>query len=147
AVAGRGQLVLVHGSTAGTRLDDAVKHAARAAALVARAPCTPADVPLAPWIRILSGLTHGIQPGARPCSRFERFAEILDALGAAPRERSAVVVLEDLHHADRASLLLLELLARALPHRPLAVIAAYRDVSATPGHPLAESLAELLHEP
>jgi hypothetical protein len=147
AVAGHGQLVLVHGPIARKRLKDAIDHAARGAALVARDRCMPADVPLAPWTRLLSSFTHGNLPAARPCSRFERFAEVLEALGAATHDRPAVVVLEDLHHADRASLLLLEMLARTLPDRPLAVIAAYRDVSSAPGHPLTESLAELLREP
>jgi len=80
-------------------------------------------------------------------SRFARFAEILDALDAVTRDVPAVVILEDLHHADRGTLLLLEMLARTMTDRPLAVIAAYRDVSTSPGHPLAESLAELAREP
>jgi hypothetical protein len=84
---------------------------------------------------------------ARQCSRFKRFAEILGTLDAATREAPAVVVLEDLHHADRASLLVLEMLAHALPDRSFAVIATYHDVSAAPAHPLAESLAELVREP
>jgi AAA ATPase-like protein len=148
SIAGRGQLVLVQGPAARTRLHDAIEHAARGPARVARVRCTPGDLPLGPWMRIVSSLANTCPPESFPeRSRFARFAEILDVLGAATSDVPAVVILEDLHHADRSTLLLLEMLARIVPHRPLAVIAAYRDVSGSPGHPLTESLAELTREP
>ena len=147
AVAGRGQLVLVQGAVGRRRLDDAAEHVAHGPARLARVRCVPADVPLAPWTNVVHALAGGTRTPPRPCSRFERIAEIIEALGAETRDAPAVVLLEDLQHADRASLLLLEMLARTLPQRPLAVIGAYRDVSASPGHPLSESLAELVREP
>jgi hypothetical protein len=61
-----------------------MEHAARGPARVARVRCTPGDVPLEPWMRIVSSLTEASPPEPSPeRSRFARFAEILDVIGAA----------------------------------------------------------------
>ena len=57
-----------------------------------------------------------------------------------------VLILEDLHWADSASLDLLPALARALPHLPVLVLATYRENELNREHPLASSLPHLVRE-
>jgi class 3 adenylate cyclase len=57
-----------------------------------------------------------------------------------------VVVLDDLHWADRPSLLLLQFLARELEGSRLVVLGTYRDVELGRQHPLEETLAALARE-
>src|SRR5262249_9886373 len=57
-----------------------------------------------------------------------------------------VVVLDDLHWADKPSLLLLRHLVRRLGDSRLVVFGTYRDVELDRRHPLAEVLAELRRE-
>src|SRR5262249_24937373 len=55
-------------------------------------------------------------------------------------------VLDDLHWADKPSLLLLEFLARELRGSRLLVLGTYRDVELRRQHPLAHTLAALARE-
>ncbi|MCI0799984.1 MAG: hypothetical protein J4O06_14485 [Chloroflexi bacterium] len=55
-------------------------------------------------------------------------------------------MLDDLHWADKPSLLLLEFLARELSGARLLIIGTYRDVKLSRQHPLAESLGGLNRE-
>jgi class 3 adenylate cyclase len=57
-----------------------------------------------------------------------------------------VLILDDLHWADRPSLLLLRHLVRRLGDSRLLVLGTYRDVELDRRHPLAEALAELRRE-
>jgi len=59
----------------------------------------------------------------------------------AARQRSLLLVLEDLHWADQGSLLLLEFIAHDIGANSLLVLATYRDDEVTA--PLAQTLAEL----
>ncbi len=59
-------------------------------------------------------------------------------------DRPLVVVLDDLHRADPASVRLLNHLAHHVPFERILLVAAYRDVEAeAPGHPLARALTDL----
>src|SRR5262249_5955973 len=60
--------------------------------------------------------------------------------------RPLVVVLDDLHWADEASLRLLRFLAGALADARLLVLGTYRDVEVRRGHPLGEVLHALARE-
>lgn len=57
------------------------------------------------------------------------------------------LVIEDLHAADTASLLLLRFLAGQVSDSHILVLATYRDVELTPDHPLTPALSELAREP
>ncbi len=59
-----------------------------------------------------------------------------------PRRRSCSL-LDDLHWADKPSLLLLQHLARKVPSSRLIVLGTYRDVELDRRHPLSETLASL----
>ena len=60
--------------------------------------------------------------------------------------RPAVLVLEDLHWADEASLDVLRVLGRRIDGAPALVVATYRD-DEVEGHPLARVLGELASAP
>jgi len=55
-------------------------------------------------------------------------------------------VLDDLHWADKPSLLLLQFVARELAGSRLLLMGTYRDMELSRQHPLAESLGELTRE-
>ena len=64
----------------------------------------------------------------------------------AAQSHPLMLVLDDLHWADRSSLLLLEFLARELQSSPLLVLGTYRDVEVSRRHPLSETLGTLIRE-
>ncbi len=75
--------------------------------------------------------------------RFRLFEAVTSLLADAAHLRPLVLFLDDLHWADRPSLLLLRHLARSAKDAPLMVLATYRPVEVGDEHPLAEALAEL----
>jgi tetratricopeptide (TPR) repeat protein len=58
-----------------------------------------------------------------------------------------MLVLDDLHWADKPSLPLLQFLARQLTESHLLVVGCYRDLELSRQHPLSEALAQLSHVP
>jgi tetratricopeptide (TPR) repeat protein len=62
------------------------------------------------------------------------------------RERPWLVVLDDLHWADKPTLRLLQFVARELSTMRVMVVGTYRDTELSRSHPLAEALAELNRE-
>ncbi|HEY1295138.1 MAG TPA: AAA family ATPase [Chloroflexota bacterium] len=75
--------------------------------------------------------------------RLRLLSAVLDFLRAVGATHPLLLVLEDLHDADRGTLDLLVYLARNLAGTPLLVVATYRDVEVDRAHPLAPALAEL----
>ena len=65
----------------------------------------------------------------------------------ASRAEGLVLVIDDLHAADPASILLLLFVSKQVREGPLPVIATYRDVELTPDHPLSGALPDLAREP
>jgi DNA-binding SARP family transcriptional activator len=80
-------------------------------------------------------------------ARFRLFCATAEFLRQACRTRPIVLILDDLHAADPASLLLLRFLARELGSIHLLVLGAYRDVDPVPGQPLREMVVEVVREP
>ena len=79
-------------------------------------------------------------------ARFRLLDSIASFLKRAAANRPLVVVLEDLDAADAGSLGLLEFVAQEIEQAPLLLLGAYRDVDLTRGHPLTQTLAELMRE-
>ena len=75
--------------------------------------------------------------------RFRLFEAISSLLADAAHLRPLVLFLDDLHWADRPSLLLLRHLARSAKDAPLMILGTYRPVEVGEAHPLTEALAEL----
>jgi class 3 adenylate cyclase len=80
-------------------------------------------------------------------SRFQLFDSITTFLHNAARSQPIVVFLDDMHWADKPSLLLLEFLSRQLRDSQILVICTYRDVELGRQHPLAQTLASVIREP
>ncbi len=83
--------------------------------------------PLYPWRSILSALDR---PSAEPQgegSDFAAWESVVTALVSAAREEPLLVVLDDLHWADTATLRVLRLLVESAPVVPLVVVATWRS--------------------
>jgi predicted ATPase len=94
-----------------------------------------------------------VMPGLEPppsldpeTARFRLFDAVASFLRRAARTNGLVVVLDDLHWADRSSLLL-EFVARVLADSRLLLIGTYRDVEVSRHDPLNDTLAELIRQP
>src|SRR5262249_58370536 len=70
-------------------------------------------------------------------------AVVAALLGLARRRSATIVVVEDVHWADEATLDVLRLLARKLGQAPLLALATYRDDELDRVHPLRVLLGEL----
>jgi DNA-binding CsgD family transcriptional regulator len=163
ALAGRGSLVLV-GGEAGigkTALVEALaREAAARSALVLTGGCydLTATPPFGPWAEIARAYRADGELPALPAAL--RSEEALQALGslaalfeavraflaAVAGHRPLVLVLEDLHWADLASLDLLRFLARHVAEHPLLLLATYRSDELTRRHPLYQLLPVLARE-
>ena len=80
-------------------------------------------------------------------ARFQLFDSITTFLLNASRPAGLVIVIDDVHAADLASILLLRFVGGQVREGPLLVIATYRDVELTPDHPLSAALPDLAREP
>ncbi|HXI89357.1 MAG TPA: protein kinase [Blastocatellia bacterium] len=76
-------------------------------------------------------------------ARFRLFDSVTTFLKNASKLQSLVVILDDLHWADKPSLLLLQFLARELKDASILVIGTYRDMELGRQHPLSQTLGEL----
>jgi DNA-binding CsgD family transcriptional regulator/tetratricopeptide (TPR) repeat protein len=80
-------------------------------------------------------------------ARFRLFDSITTFLKNAAQSQPVMLVLDDLHWADKSSLLLLQFLARQLGGSRLLIVGCYRDMELSRQHPLSETLAQLSREP
>ena len=74
---------------------------------------------------------------------FRCFREFIERVA---RREPCLVVLEDLHWADDATLLLLEHLAPHLSDLPLLIVGTYRDVDLEVSRPMAKTLRQLVRQ-
>ena len=78
--------------------------------------------------------------------RHRLFEAVGDLLEAVSRANPIVLVLDDVHWADKPSLLLLRHVLRRPAAMPLLILATYRDTDLDRSHPLADVLADLRRE-
>jgi len=140
AESGRTGIVLLEGGPGigkSRLLETVATSAAATGALVRRGRCYEADdAPcLWPWTQALGAAS------VQPAPTFDAMAAALRGLLESAEGRPLVVLLDDLHAADDASLRLLEFIARTTEDRPLLLAGAYR---ATPDGALDARLPELL---
>ena len=76
-------------------------------------------------------------------ARFRLFDSIATFLRTSGQRQPLVVMLDDLHWADKPSLLLLEFVAREISSSRVLLVGTDRDVELSRQHPLAETLGEL----
>jgi tetratricopeptide (TPR) repeat protein len=120
--------------------------------------CPPAV--LAGQVRLVSGELRRVVPelaervpelaepltGDPEGARFRLFEAVATLLCEAAQGRPLVLVLDDLHWADKATLLLLKYLARYPREASLMVVGTYRETDVEPGHPLNGVLVDLARE-
>lgn len=103
-------------------------------------------VRLFPELRELPGFSEPRQEDDPEYARFRLFDAYSRFLSSASTRNPLVVVLDDLHWADRPTLQLLQHLARDLGHMRALVLGTYRDTDLVRTHPLSETLAALNRE-
>jgi len=102
--------------------------------------------------RMLPELAHRLPSLPEPLegdpdgARYRLFEAVSALLCAAARRRPVLLVLDDLHWADRPTLLLLRHLARASRRSALLVLGTYREDDLGPDDPLAATVADLQRE-
>ncbi|HET8626908.1 MAG TPA: AAA family ATPase, partial [Thermomicrobiales bacterium] len=163
ALAGRGALVLI-GGEAGigkTSLAEVTCAEAReqgALVLVGRCYDLSETPPYGPWLEVFARYPRDADLPALPAPLAERgrlgavasrdalVGQVADFLAAVAARRPLVLLLDDLHWADPASLDLLRVLARGLADTPLLLLATYRSDDLPAGHPLAALVPRLVRE-
>ena len=120
--------------------------AARVSSPVLWAGCWEGDgaPPYWVWRQLLRQL--GSEEVLAGDSRFAVFDAVTDVVASASQDRPLVLVIEDLHWADEASVRLLEFLGHDRRPRRLAVIGTYRDTDLEPDHPFARCMGELVRD-
>jgi tetratricopeptide (TPR) repeat protein len=102
--------------------------------------------------RIVSEVRERLKIEPRPKGdpeeeRYRLLQGVTDFLGSAANVQPMMVVLEDLHSADRGTLEMLGHVARNLADKRLLLVGTYRDVEVDRTHPLSAALAELRRLP
>jgi DNA-binding CsgD family transcriptional regulator len=159
---GRGRLILLGGeagigkTSLGQDLADATEpHSA----WVLRGHCydltnTP---PYGPWLELFEGAAAISSLPARPAAfaggalaaitdQAALFADVRRYFAELSATRPALVLLEDLHWADPASLELLRHVAPHVRHWPVLLLVTYREDELTRRHPFAQQLPALVRE-
>ncbi|MHC0429313.1 ATP-binding protein [Streptomyces sp. O3] len=156
-----------------TLLGEAAEEARRLGALVLTGACWASDSAPGywPWVQVVRSLRRAMDeaelaaadeaaggalgvllgearakagPGEDPAEAFRLYDAVTTALVTASHKRPVVVVLDDLHWADSASLKLLEFAAGHAWFERLLLVGAYRDAEVdSPGHPLREQMLPL----
>jgi hypothetical protein len=78
--------------------------------------------------------------------RYLLFAAVVGLLASAARAQPVVLVLEDLHWADKSSLALLRHVMASAEHAPLTIVTNYRDTELARSHPFLDTLGVLRRE-
>jgi DNA-binding SARP family transcriptional activator len=79
-------------------------------------------------------------------ARFRLFNAITTFLKRASRAQPMLIVLDDLHDSDTASLQLLRHMSREIHNAPILVVGTFRDVELGRDHPLTEVMGDLVRE-
>jgi predicted ATPase len=153
AFAGQGSVVLIGGEAgigktalAETICDEAGERGALV--LVGRCYDLSETPPYGPWLELFAGYVPTDDSPAIPSAFARRgvvgtvessatlFAAVRDFFAGLSHRRPVVLLLDDLHWADPASLDLLRFLARAVASMPVLLLLTYRSDELTRRHPL-----------
>jgi DNA-binding CsgD family transcriptional regulator/tetratricopeptide (TPR) repeat protein len=146
AAAGSGRLVFLTGEAGigKTSVVAALTDLAQGRLAVRRGACdSVATAALGPFIDAVPELADVLEGAATDVQRPSLFRRLRSALSGTP----TLLVLEDVHWADGATLDLLRFLGRRLADLPLLVVATSREDEVPPGHPLATLLGDLATAP
>ncbi len=157
---GTGNLVLISGEAGigkTTLVRAAGEHAHQTGASIHRSACYDLSVtpPYRPWIDLFNSLGYRISPPAEltgdhplewASNQDQLFTDAMDLLRSASSEQPRVLVLEDLHWADSASLELLRYAGRQVQDIPATIVVTYRDTDIDRQHPFYLQLPNLVRE-
>ena len=93
------------------------------------------------------GTTAPEPPRDPETAQFQLFDAYTRFMTSVAGDAPLVIVLDDLHWADKPSLLLLQHLARELARLPILIVGTYRDTDLVRTHPLSNTLAALNRDP
>ena len=93
--------------------------------------------------RLLQDTAASSLPADSDQARFRLFESVAGLFMKAAERQPVVLILDDLHIADDATLLLVEFLAQQLPRSRLLLLGSYRDSEVTPGSRLHRTLGAL----
>ena len=156
-LAGRGGSLLISGE-AGIGKTALVEHLATTATgqgqRVVVGACFDLEVtpPFGPWrgsgliLRTASGQDDSTAAIHHRGDLQRIFGRMAEAVISQAHDGALVIILEDLHWADQASLELLRLLCRQIRDQPILLTGTYRDDEIGPEHPLFQLLPILVRE-
>jgi DNA-binding CsgD family transcriptional regulator len=111
---------------------------------IGRGACTEfAGRPYGPILDVLAKLDPGGAEFAPAASRKEQIDALAARFEALAASKARIVVIEDLHWADVATLDMLTDLCTRLYNMRMLVVASYRPDALAPGSPLAEAVAKI----
>ncbi len=165
AAAGNGKLVLISGE-AGIGKTSLIEHVLLSEApdaIILAAACRDlmTSPPFSIWSDMLNNYQRLVEANSRTsvpsalvsggdlqqtAARSELFADVLAFVNELAEEQLVVIVLEDLHWSDGASIELLHHLATSIEHLPVVLIGSYRDIEVTSGIPLYRRLPGLVRD-
>ncbi len=116
-----------------------------------------ASPPYGPWLEVLEQLGNlsnqvpdlgalampDLTGGSSQTAQFSAMRAVLSAIS---RKRPLLILLEDMHWADSASLDLLRIIARGITSQSVALLVTYRAGEVTRTHPLYQLLPSLIRE-
>jgi DNA-binding CsgD family transcriptional regulator len=165
-VSGSGCFVLVSGEPGigKSRLAAAAADAAQARGFItAWGSCreTEGAPPYWPWAQLLRGVLRDRmadrellaplllagQHSAHETDRFRLFDNTVQVLGRVAEAQPLLLVLDDLHRADDASLMLLRFVVAAVREQSLVLLGTYRNTEVPAVHPLALLVGEVAGDP
>jgi class 3 adenylate cyclase len=86
-------------------------------------------------------------PSDAESERYRLFEAITAIVTGITATRSAILVLDDLHWADKPTVLLLRHILRSAQGAALLIVACYREMELAADHPLTDLVADLRREP
>jgi DNA-binding CsgD family transcriptional regulator/tetratricopeptide (TPR) repeat protein len=151
ALHGAGRVVLVSGEAGigKTTLTERLAAQARSHAaqvLIGHCYAMTANQPFAPWREIRTFLSPGSNDLANSGSKEELFEQVSHILREETSRHPLVIILEDIHWADTASLELLRHLVRQISVIPTLLVATYREDDPDTTSTLPGILPDLVRE-
>jgi DNA-binding CsgD family transcriptional regulator len=111
---------------------------------IGRAPCLEfASRPYGPILEVLAGLDQSPLGIGSAATKRERLDAIADRFAAVAARKALIVVIEDVHWADAATLDFLAYLAPKLQRLRLLLIASFRPDDLHPEHPATAAIARM----